>query len=50
VYKRQPFSGSQELFELVKTTKKELILLENGTHHNVRDFDEYTNALKVILE
>ena len=45
-----PYSGSQQLFELISTPKKELILLEDGTHHNVRDFKKYTAALKVILE
>jgi len=45
-----PYSGSQQLFELVSTPKKELILLENGTHHNVRDFENYTSALKGILD
>jgi alpha-beta hydrolase superfamily lysophospholipase len=44
-----PFSGSEQLFKLISTSKKELILLENGTHHNVRDFEKYTIALKAIL-
>ena len=44
------FEDSQQLFELISNETKELILLENGTHHNVRDFDAYTNALKAILE
>ena len=44
-----PFRGSKQLFELISTSKKELILLENGTHHNVRDFEKYTIALKAIL-
>jgi len=44
-----PYKGSQQLFELISTQKKEIILLENGTHHNVRDFEDYTNALKSIL-
>ena len=44
-----PFKGSEALFELLTMTEKELVLLENGTHHNVRDFDLYTNALKSIL-
>ena len=45
-----PYKGSQELFKLISTSKKELILLENGTHHDVRDFKKYTNALKFILD
>ncbi len=45
-----PYRGSQQLFQLISTSKKELILLEKGTHHNVRDFKKYTAALKAILE
>lgn len=44
-----PFVGSKQLFQLIATSKKELILLEKGTHHNVRDFKKYTVALKAIL-
>ena len=44
-----PYKGSQELFELISSSKKELILLKNGTHHNVREFKEYSVALKAIL-
>jgi len=44
-----PYKGSQQLFKLISTSKKELILLKNGTHHNVREFTEYTSALKSIL-
>jgi len=44
-----PYKGSQQLFKLISTSKKELILLKKGTHHNVRTFAEYTNALKSIL-
>jgi alpha-beta hydrolase superfamily lysophospholipase len=44
-----PIEGSKQLFELITTTKKEFISLKKGTHHNVRDFEEYTNALKSIL-
>lgn len=44
-----PYKGSEELYKLLTVSEKELILLENGTHHNVRDFDLYTKALKSIL-
>lgn len=44
-----PYKGSQQLFKLISISKKELILLNKGTHHNVREFKEYTNALKSIL-
>ena len=45
-----PFKGSQQLFDLISSSTKELILLKEGTHHNLRDFKEYRNALKVILD
>ena len=44
-----PYKGSQQLYKLISTSKKEIILLKEGTHHNVREFAEYTNALKLIL-
>ncbi len=44
-----PYKGSRQLFKLISTSKKELILLKKGTHHNVRGFKEYINALKSIL-
>mgnify|MGYP000667780013 CR=1 FL=1 len=44
-----PYKGSEQLFKLISTSKKELILLKKGTHHNVREFKEYSNALKLIL-
>ncbi|NVK53887.1 MAG: alpha/beta hydrolase [Flavobacteriaceae bacterium] len=44
-----PYKGSKKLFKLLKSTSKELILLEAGTHHNLRDFREYTKALASIL-
>ena len=47
--KTTPIEGAKLLFELSSSTNKEFISLENGTHHNVRDFEKYTNALKSIL-
>jgi len=48
--KTTPIEGSQNLFKLITTTKKEFIPLKNGTHHNLRSFQEYTTTLKTILE
>jgi alpha-beta hydrolase superfamily lysophospholipase len=45
-----PSSGSQKLFNLISTENKTLFFLEKGTHHNVRDFKKYRNALKVIFD
>ena len=45
-----PAKGSQQLYRLIKGENKKLIFLENGTHHNVRGFKKYTDALKVILD
>ncbi len=45
-----PFKGSKKLFQLIPTKSKELILLEKGTHHNVRTFKKYTDRLKLILD
>ena len=44
-----PYKGSQQLFKLISTPKKKLILLNDGSHHNIRDFLEYTKALKLVL-
>jgi len=44
-----PSKGSQQLYDLITSDTKKLILLKEGTHHNVRTFTEYTNALKSIL-
>lgn len=48
--KTTPIQGSKELFELITTSNKEFISLENGTHHNVRSFKKYAATLKRILE
>jgi alpha-beta hydrolase superfamily lysophospholipase len=48
--KTTPFKGSKQLYNLIVTTNKELILLEKGAHHTIRYFKKYTNALKVILD
>mgnify|MGYP000023525896 CR=1 FL=1 len=45
-----PSKGSKQLFDLINSENKELVFLEKGTHHNVRDFKKYTKALKVILD
>lgn len=44
-----PFEGSKELFKLIKSSKKEFIPLEKGTHHNVRSYKKYRSTLKTIL-
>lgn len=41
---------SNRLFALVKHAQKKLIKIENGIHGNLREFQEYTANLKVILE
>ena len=43
------YKDSQQLFALLTTPNKKLVLLEKGSHHNVRDFQEYTKVLKAIL-
>ncbi len=48
--KTTPIRGAKSLFDLISTSKREFISLENGTHHNVRDFKEYTTTLKRIFE
>ena len=45
-----PIAGSKQLFKLITATKKELVSLQNGTHHNLRDFQKYTTTLKTIFE
>ena len=48
--KTTPLSGSEALFKLVNSQKKELVILQEGSHHNVRTFEEYKNTLKALLE
>jgi alpha-beta hydrolase superfamily lysophospholipase len=41
---------SDKLFDLVNNPLKKLIKIKNGTHGNLRDFEEYRINLKIILE
>lgn len=50
VDKTTSFKDSKELFALIDSRKKEFISIENGTHHNLKEFAIYKTKLKEILE
>lgn len=44
------YDQSKELFQLVKTAKREFVEIPSGTHHDLKEFDVYRKALAKILE
>lgn len=48
--KTTSFKGSQKLLKLNNNKQNQFIEIENGTHHNIREFEKYQQKLKEILE
>jgi len=48
--KTTSFKDSQKLLMLNKNSKNEYIEIDNGTHHNIKEFEKYQQKLKEILE
>lgn len=44
------FKDSEDLFEMIHHKNKNLIKIQKGTHHNLRDFNLYKIELKKILK
>lgn len=47
--KTTSFKESKELYRLINTQNKEFVMVNQGTHHNIKDFAIYKKKLKEIL-
>ncbi|MBA6156073.1 alpha/beta hydrolase [Tenacibaculum sp. S7007] len=42
-------NDTRDLLKLINHTKKKSVLIDEGTHHNLRDFERYKTELQLVL-
>ena len=45
-----PYKGGNKLFDRITTQNKEFITIDDGTHHNLKDFETYKHKIKELLD